>query len=67
MNKLKTLIVAAVIITLNSCYVQHQHSYTQEHTSSHYRNNFSRRDNGGCGWHRQPSNRVENKRYRREW
>jgi len=34
MNKLKTLIVAAVIITLNSCYVQHQHSYTQEHTSS---------------------------------
>jgi hypothetical protein len=52
MNKLKTLIVAAVIITLNSCYVQHQHSYTQEHTSSHYRNNFVDKDNGGCGWHR---------------
>jgi len=67
MNKLKTLIVTAIIITLNSCYVQHQHSYTQEHISSHYRNNFSRRDNGGCGWHRQPSNRVENKRYMREW
>lgn len=67
MNKLKTLIVAAVIITLNSCYVQHQHSYTQEHTSSHYRNNFTRQDNGGCGWHRQRPNRVENKRYMKEW
>jgi hypothetical protein len=67
MNKLKTLIAAAVIITLNSCYVQHQHSYTQEHTSSHYRNNFSRRDNGGCGWHRQQPKRVENKRYIEKW
>ena len=67
MNKLKTIIVAAVIITLNSCYVQHQHSYTQEHTSSHYRNNFSRRDKGGCGWYRQQPNRVENRNYMREW
>jgi hypothetical protein len=67
MNKLKTLIVTAIIITLNSCYVQHQHSYTQEHISSHYRNNFSRRDNGGCGWHRQQPNRVENRNYMREW
>jgi hypothetical protein len=67
MNKLKTIIVAAVIITLNSCYVQHQHSYTQEHTSSHYRNNFSKRDNGGCGWYRQQPNRVENRNYMKEW
>jgi len=67
MNKLKTLIAAAVIITLNSCYVQHQYSYTQEHTSSHYRNNFSKRDNGGCGWHRPQPKRVENKRYIEKW
>ncbi len=30
-------------------------------------NNFSRRDNGGCGWHRQQPNRVENRNYMKEW
>ena len=58
MNKLKTIIVTTVIITLNSCYTQ-QHSMHQEHLRSHYRNNFSSKDNGGCGWHRDAYKPVE--------
>ena len=67
MNKLKVLIVVTLAVVLNSCYTQHQYSYTQDHMYSHYRNNFVKRDNGGCGWHRQQPTRVENKRYVREW
>ena len=67
MNKLKTLIVVAVIITLNSCYVNQSHSRHQEYLRSHYRNNFFKQDNGGCGWHRQQPKRVENKRYIEKW
>jgi hypothetical protein len=59
MNKLKTIIVATIIITLNSCEVNHQYSHYQKHLMTHSRNNFTSKDNGGCGWHRNAYKPVE--------
>ena len=65
MNKLKLLIVTTLIVTLNSCYVEHQYSHHQEHLRSHHRNNFISKDNGGCGWYRDAYKPVE-RNYRRD-
>lgn len=65
MNKLKVLIVATFALLLNSCYVDQQYSYYQRHLMTHPRNNFTSKDNGGCGWHRGAYKPVE-RNYKRD-
>ena len=65
MNKLKVLIIATLALLLNSCYSGYQYSHHQEHLRTHPRNNFTNKDNGGCGWHRGAYKPVE-RNYKRD-